>query len=71
MLALPIGTDAPINNISPSFLPKFRGLSTEDHDQFLFEFKILCKTYDYKLDNQTLKLFPSTLKENAIGWFMG
>lgn len=70
MPALPIGTDAPIKKISPLILPNFRGLSTEDTDQFLFEFKILCKTYDYELDNQKMKHFPSTLKDNAMRWFM-
>ena len=58
-------------NISPAILPTFRGLSLEDPDQFLFEFKLLCRTYDYEHDNQKLKLFPSTLKDNALRWFMG
>jgi len=62
--------DAPMKNISPSVLPNFRGLPNEDLDQFLFEFKIICKTYDYELDNQKLKLFTSTLKDNAMRWFM-
>jgi len=29
----------------------------------LFEFVVICKTYDYTIDEQKLKLFPSTLKE--------
>jgi len=71
MLVLPVVTYALMKSISPFILPNFRGLSNEDPDQFLFEFKILCKTYDYELNNQKLKLFPSTLKENAMHWFMG
>lgn len=54
-----------MKNISPTVLPTFRGLSLEDPDQFLFEFKLLCRTYDYEHDNQKLKLFPSTLKEET------
>lgn len=60
-----------MKNISPSILPTFRGKNYEDPDQFLFEFKVLCQTYDYTADNQKLKLFPSTLKESALRWFMG
>jgi len=62
---------APMKNISPAVLPTFRGLSLGDPDQFLFEFKLLCRTYDYEHDNQKLKLFPSTLKDNALRWFIG
>ena len=29
------------------------------------------KTYDYAEDEQKLKLFPSTLKDAALRWFMG
>ena len=70
MPTLPIRTYAPMKNIPSSFLPNFRGLSTEDPHQFLFEFKILCKNYDYELDNQKVKRFPSTLKYNAMRLFM-
>jgi len=62
---------APMKNISPTVLPTFRGISLENPDQFLFEFKLLCRTYDYEHDNKKLKLFPSTLKDNALRWFMG
>ncbi|KAH9325829.1 hypothetical protein KI387_006007 [Taxus chinensis] len=62
--------DTSMKNISPAHLP-FRGMSSEDPDQFLFEFKVLCQTYDYKIDNQKLKLFPSTLKDATMRWFMG
>lgn len=70
-IALDADDDTTMKNISPAFLPTFCGLSSEDPDQFIFEFKVLCQTYDYKNDNQKLKLFPSTLKDLAMRWFMG
>jgi len=36
-----------IKNISPSTLPHFHGLTTKDPDNFLFEFAVICRTYDY------------------------
>jgi hypothetical protein len=63
--------DMKMKNISPSALPHFHGLTTEDPDTFLFEFVVLCRTYDYAEDEQKLKLFPSTLKDAALRWFMG
>ena len=65
----PVG-QAPIKNISPSILPRFYGKATEDPDEFLFEFDILCHSYDYTSNKQKLKLFPATLKDNALRWFM-
>jgi hypothetical protein len=65
----PLGT-APMKNIPLSALPNFHGLSSEDPDEFLFEFDILCRSYDYTTNAQKLKLFPSTLKGNALRWFM-
>jgi hypothetical protein len=38
---------APMKNIPLLALPNFHGLSTEDPDEFLFEFDILCRRYDY------------------------
>lgn len=35
-----------LKNIPSSTLPKFYGLVTEDPDTFLFEFDILCRSYD-------------------------
>jgi hypothetical protein len=61
---------APMKNIPLSALPNFHGLSTEDPDEFLFEFDILCRSYDYTTTMQKLKLFPATLKGNALRWFM-
>jgi hypothetical protein len=63
--------DTPMKNIPPSALPHFHGMSSEDPDSFLFEFDILCRSYNYILDAQKLKLFPTTLKESALRWFMG
>jgi len=63
--------DQPIKNISPYIFPNFKGLPIEDINQFLFEFKVLCKTYDYETNAQKLKLFSSTLKDNAMIWFIG
>ena len=59
-----------MKNIPSATLPKFYGLITEDPDTFLFEFDILCQSYDYTTDAHKLKLFPSTLKEATLRWFM-
>jgi len=66
---LPRGA-TPMKNIPLPALPNFHGLSSEDPDEFLFEFDILCRSYDYVSPNQKLKLFPATLKGNALRWFM-
>lgn len=42
--------DTKMKNISPSALPHFHGLTSEDLDTFLFEFVVLCRTYDYAED---------------------
>ena len=60
-----------MKNIPASSLPTFYGKSTEDPDTFLFEFDILCRSYNYLQDAQKLKLFPDTLKDAALRWFMG
>lgn len=64
---LPRGT-TPMKNIPLLALPNFHGLSSEDPNEF--EFDILCRSYDYVSANQKLKLFPATLKGNALRWFM-
>lgn len=56
--------------ISPSILPNFYGLRSEDLETFLFEFEVLCTSYDYQHDAQKLKLFPATPKDAALKWFM-
>ena len=63
--------DVNMNNIPPSSLPTFYGKSNEDADTFLFEFDILCRSYNYLQDAHKLKLFPDTLKDFALRWFMG
>ena len=55
--------DIPMKNIPPSALPHFHGMTYEDPDSFLFEFDILCRSYNYIRDAQKLKLFPATLKD--------
>jgi hypothetical protein len=60
----------PMKNIPLSTMPNFHGISTEDPDEFLFEFDILCRIYDYTTTVQKLKLFPTTLKGNTLIWFM-
>ena len=59
-----------MKNISPLVLPHFHEKVAEDTDEFLFEFDILCRSYDYISNAQKLKLFPATLKDNALRWFM-
>ena len=61
---------APMKNISPLVLRRFHGKATEDLYEFLFEFDILCHSYDYTSSEKKLKIFPATLKDNALHWFM-
>lgn len=44
--------------------------SSKDPDAFLFEFEILCRIYNYYKDAHKLKLFPATLKDASLRWFM-
>ena len=60
-----------MKNIPPSSLPIFYGKSNEDPDTFLFDFDILFRSYNYVQDAHKLKLFPSTLKDFSLRWFMG
>ena len=60
-----------MKNIPLSALPTFYGKNSEDPDTFLFEFDILCRSYNYVQDAHKLKLFPTTLKDSALRWFMG
>jgi len=48
-------THTSMKNISPSVLPNFYGLRSEDLETFLFEFEVPCRTYDYLEDSQKLK----------------
>jgi len=60
-----------MKNISPSILPNFHQLRSKDPETFLFKFEVFCRSYDYIHDAQKLKLFPATLKDAALKWFMG
>ena len=60
-----------MKNIPPSALPHFHSMTSEYPDSFLFEFDILCRSYNYVRDAQKLKLFPTTLKDSTLRWFMG
>ena len=61
---LPRGA-TPMKNIPLSALPNFHGLSSEDPDEFLFEFDILCRSYDYVTNAQKLKLFSKNTKRKC------
>ena len=63
--------DVTMKKIPPSSLPTFYGKSNEDPDTFLFEFDILCRSYNYLQEAHKLKLFPTTLKDSTLRWFMG
>ena len=67
---LDISINVSMKNIQLSSLPTFRGMSIEDPNLFLFEFDILCRSYNYSDDAQKLKFFPATMKYSALIWFM-
>jgi hypothetical protein len=69
-LILDISRNISMKNIPLSSLPTFRGMSTEDPNLFLFEFDILCRSYNYLDDAQNLKLFLATMKDSTLIWFM-
>ena len=43
--------DTKMKNISPSSLPHFHGITSEDPDTFMFEFSIFYRSYDYTFDD--------------------
>lgn len=59
-----------MKNIPLALLPLFHGTSYEEPDSFLFEFEILCRSYNYYDDAHKLKLFHATLKYATLTWFM-
>jgi len=59
-----------MKNIPPYFLPNFHGLRSENLETFLFEFEILCRSYDYTLNTKKLRFVLVTLKDRALKWFM-
>lgn len=70
----PIGDirdNAPMKNILLSSLPYFQGMIVEELKTFLFEFDVLCRSYDYVSNARKTKLFPTTLKGASLRWFMG
>ena len=68
---LDITQNVNMKKISLSSLPVFHGNTTEYPDTFLFEFNILCRSYNYLHDSQKLKLFPTTIKDVTLRWFTG
>lgn len=60
-----------MKNIMHSTLPKFHGLSSKEPNTFIFEFDVLCKSYNYVSDAHELNLFPNTLKNVSLWWFKG
>ena len=52
--------------ILPSSLQNFHGLANEDSNTFLFQFEVLCRGYNYCTNDQSLKVFPLTLKGAAL-----
>jgi hypothetical protein len=62
--------EAKMENINPSALTHFHGLVYEYPNTFLFEFSVICRTYEYTTNEQKLKHFPSTLKDSTLRWFM-
>jgi hypothetical protein len=60
-----------MKNIALLTLPTFYGKRSEDPNTFLFEFDILCRSYNYLQDTHKPKLFPATLKDSTLRWFMG
>jgi hypothetical protein len=74
VLMIPILDTTPnvnMKNIPLSALPTFYSKRSEDLDTFLFDFNILCRSYNYLQYSHTLKLFPVTLKDSTLRWFMG
>ena len=59
-----------MKNINHISRPNFHGLTIKDPQTFLFEFEVVCRTYDYTLDARKLKLFPSSLKCSYLICFM-
>lgn len=63
--------EAPMKNIHLSSLPSFQGMTVDDPGTFVFEFDVLCRSYDYNLHAQQMRLFLATLKRAALRWFIG
>jgi hypothetical protein len=59
---LDLAPNVNMKNIPLSVLPNFIGTITEDLDAFLFEFDIICQSYNYVDDAKKLNLFPSNFE---------
>ena len=59
-----------MNNIPHWILTIFKGETIEDPDMFIFDFGVLYNSYDQQSDAQKIKLFPATLKDATLRWFM-
>ena len=55
-----------MKNINPLAIPHFHGITYEDPDTFIFEFFVVCRTYDYASDDQKFNIFPFTLKDATL-----
>lgn len=55
-----------MKNIPLSSLLNFHGFSKEVPITFIFEFDVLCHSYDYSMDAQKLKFFHATLKDATL-----
>ena len=60
-----------MKKIPHSTLSIFYGMERDDPNAFLFEFEVLCRSYDYVTNQHKMKLFPATLKDPTLRWFMG
>lgn len=59
-----------MKNKPPIVLPNFKGMRLEDPKTFLFEIEIILRSYGCSLHIQKLNLFPATLNDRALRWFM-
>ena len=62
--------ESPMKNIPLSALPSFQGMTIEDPDTFLFEFNVLCRSYDYTSDAQKMKLLKLVSKYKAYSSYI-
>lgn len=67
---LDITRNITMKNTPLESLPLFHGMSSEYFDSFMFEFDILCRSYNYYGDAHKLKIFPATSKDSTLRWFM-
>lgn len=70
LLIVETNGEAIMKNINHVSLPYFHGLTYEDLNTFMIEFFVVYKTYHDASDIQKMKFFMSTLKHEALHWFM-